>query len=41
MTDFIIAFIAAPIFVVGVGYVAYRLNERSVRHIDQHRHPAE
>lgn len=41
MTDFIIAFIAAPIFVVGLGYAAYRLNERSVRQLDEHRHPAE
>lgn len=33
---FALAFIAAPAFVVGLGYVAVRLHERS-----GHRHPAE
>ncbi|WP_255403230.1 hypothetical protein [Pararhodobacter sp. CCB-MM2] len=40
MSDFILAFVLAPIVVVAVGYAAVRLNERSLRQSD-HRHPAE
>lgn len=39
MSEFVIAFIAMPLAVVAVGYVAMRLNERAVKH-EKH-HPAE
>lgn len=40
MTGFILAFIIAPIAVVGVGYLAVRLNERALEQ-DRAHHPAE
>lgn len=39
MNGFIIAFIAMPLAVVIVGYIAMRLNERAVKH--ENHHPAE
>lgn len=41
MSGFIVAFVLAPIAVVGVGYLAVRLNERAISQDPHHRHPAE
>lgn len=41
MSEFILAFILAPIAVVGVGYLAVRLNERALRRDDPPQFPAE
>ncbi len=40
MSGFILAFIIAPIAVVGVGYLAVRLNERTIEQ-DTRQLPAE
>ena len=40
MSGFILAFIIAPIAVVGVGYLAVRLNERTIER-DTRQLPAE
>ncbi|MDF3606208.1 hypothetical protein PE067_08730 [Paracoccus sp. DMF-8] len=41
MSGFILAFIIAPIAVVGVGYLAVRLNERAVERDKASHVPAE
>lgn len=39
MSGFILAFIIAPMTVVGMGYLAVRLNERAIQR-ERARHPA-